>query len=327
MSLILLATSDEEQEKNNDVINHCVEKWFDESKKAAKDDKLRFHGWHLSEWLELLQRAFSNKSIIQHIMGDESCINKESIRFFAELLPSIYGASLDREADELEKRAVKSLLKILLHISNYPKYREELAEYDYVLVIIDGLAKRPQQEVAKHIRYNLQLKPLQDDSKKEKTSMIYISYDSDDKEFCKEFVRALKDKIEIPIWVDYERLEPWEDVWEYSAAAIKSSTVIIAIVSTAYGENSSKFQEIKYAFPTVELVARQKTLITVEAEPNFTFTRSWMKELLGKGTIVQKTDSVNNMASQVWNLILSSRNSQVTCLPHAVVRSQVCMVM
>jgi hypothetical protein len=231
------------------------------------------------------------------------------IQFFPQLLLSIYGVLLDQEADDLERRAAKYLLKILLQISSYSEYQKELTANNQLCVVIESLANRPKQDDAKRIWYNLQQHISMEEPKKEKSSMIYISYDWADQEFCKEFVKDLRDKITIPIWVDYEHVELSDDIWEYSSSQIKSATVIIALVSTAYGESTYKFQELSYIISTNKLRDETKGLIVVKAEANFNFNRSWMTNLLHDKTVIPYENNIANMTYKVREQIVVSKKS------------------
>ncbi|CAF4110447.1 unnamed protein product, partial [Adineta steineri] len=122
---------------------------------------------------------------------------------------------------------------------------------DALCVLIESLAKQPNQDVAKQIWYNLQQpegsEPLPDKSKKETTPKIYISYNWDDEAYCRTFVKALHDNTTVPIWVDIEQTDELEDSWGYAASAIESATVIIVLASSAYVCSNYSYQELLYA--------------------------------------------------------------------------------
>ncbi|CAF1225348.1 unnamed protein product [Adineta steineri] len=94
-------------------------------------------------------------------------------------------SALDPEPDELEKRAVKYLSKILLQISSYPEYLKELIDNSQFCIIIESLANHPKRDNAKRIWSNIQQMISSNELKEEMSSMIYISYDYADEEFCK----------------------------------------------------------------------------------------------------------------------------------------------
>ncbi|CAF4082043.1 unnamed protein product [Adineta steineri] len=265
---------------------------------ANQDVELKSDGYHLSELLELLDRAFANTYVIKHILDDK--INEKSIaiQYFIELFLSFYGALLDPEPDELEKRAVKYLLRILLQISSYPEYLKQLIDNHQFCIIIESLASRPKRDDAKRIWCNIQQIISTNEQKKERSSKIYISYDHTDEEFCKEFVNELRKRTTIPIWVDYEHVDPSDEMWEYVSPNIISATVIIILVSTAYGESTDKFQELSYIISTNKSRDETKGLIVVATEPNFSFNRSWMKDLLHDKTMVLYENNIDHM---IWN--------------------------
>ncbi|CAF1380654.1 unnamed protein product [Adineta steineri] len=297
--LIALATSDEQSEENKKLILNTTENLYQLCKKTDQQDDLSSDGYHLSELLELLDRAFTNTYVIKHILEDKINEQSTAIQYFTELFLSLYGALLDPEPDELEKRAVKYLLRILLQISSYPEYLKQLIDNHQFCIIIESLANRPKRDDVKRIWCNIQQIMSTNERKKEMLSKIYISYDYTDEDFCKEFVKELRKRMTIPIWVDYENVDLSDDMWEYISPNIISATVVIIFVSTAYGENTDKFQELSYIISTNKSRDEKKGLIVVATEPNFTFNRSWMKDLLHDKTMVSYE---NNMGQMAWNV-------------------------
>ncbi|CAF0987056.1 unnamed protein product [Adineta steineri] len=312
--LIALATTDEQSEENKKLILDTSEILYQSCKDANQDVELKSDGYHLSELLELLDRAFANTYVIKHILDDK--INEKSIaiQYFIELFLSFYGALLDPEPDELEKRAVKYLLRILLQISSYPEYLKQLIDNHQFCIIIESLASRPKRDDAKRIWCNIQQIISTNEQKKERSSKIYISYDHTDEEFCKEFVNELRKRTTIPIWVDYEHVDPSDEMWEYVSPNIISATVIIILVSTAYGESTDKFQELSYIISTNKSRDETKGLIVVATEPNFSFNRSWMKDLLHDKTMVLYENNIDHMIWNVCEQISVSKKPRIKCL-------------
>ena len=300
--MIALATSDEQSEENKKLILDTGETLYNSCRKADQEADLRHDGLHLSESLELLHRAFSNTYVIKHIL--EKKVNEEPapIQYFAELLLSFYGTLLDPEPDELERRVAQYSLKILLQISGYPDYLKELIVNNRFCIIVEYLANRPKQDDTKRIWCNIQQIMSPNKPKKVTSSNIYVSYDWADKKFCREFIKELRERITIPIWVDYENVELSEDMWEYSSLQINSAAVIIVLVSTAYGESTDKFQELSYIISTKN---NKKGLLVVEAERDFSFNRCWMRDLLGDETMIHfENNNIARMASKVCEQIV-----------------------
>ncbi|CAF1074757.1 unnamed protein product [Adineta steineri] len=297
-ALIALATSDEQSEENKKLILDTSENLYQLCKKIEQDD-LTFDGCHLSEFLELLDRAFTNTYVIKHILEDKINEKSTAIQYFTELFLSFYGVLLDPEPDELEKRAVKYLLRILLQISSYPEHLKQLIDNHQFCIIIESLANRPKRDDAKRIWCNIQQIMSTNEQKKERSSKIYISYDRTDEEFCKEFVKELRKRTTIPIWVDYENVDMSDDMWEYVSPNIISATVVIILVSTAYVESTDKFQELSYIISTNKSRNEKNGLIVVATEPNFNFNRSWMKDLLHDKTMISYENNIDHM---VWNV-------------------------
>jgi hypothetical protein len=144
--------------------------------------------------------------------------------------------------------------------------------------------------------------------------MIYVSYEWADQEFCKEFVNDLRGKITIPIWVDYEHVELSDDMWEYLSSKITSATVIIVLVSTAYGESTDKFQELSYIISNNKLRDEKNGLIVVKTEPDFKFNRSWMRDLLTDKTVIPYENNIGNITYKVRDQIVVSKKSFFKCL-------------
>ncbi|UJR20242.1 hypothetical protein I4U23_023373 [Adineta vaga] len=311
IALIALATSDEQSEENKKLILDTSVKLYQLCKTAEANVELNCDGYHLSELLELLHRAFINTYVIKHILENKIDEKPTAIQYFAELLLILYGALLDPEPDELEKRAVKYLLKILLQISSYPEYVKQLIDNNQFCIIIESLANRPNRDDAKRIWCNIQQIIVPNKPQKEMLPMIYISYDSTNEDFCKTFIKELRKKVTVPIWVDYEKVDLGEDMWEYISPVIISATVVIILISTAYEDNTDKFQELSYIISTNKSRHETKGLVVVTTEPDFNFKRSWIKDLLYNKIVILYDDNVSYMASKVSEQIGMSKKSLI----------------
>ena len=308
-ALIALATTDDQSEENKKLILDTSETLYRLCKEADRDDELRFGGFHLSEMLELLSRSFKNTYVIEHFLENKIDAKMTPIEYFAQLLLSIYGALLDPEPDELEKLAAEYLLKILLKISSYREYLKELIDNNQFCIIIESLAKRPKRGDAKRILFNIQQMTSPNASGKEMQSMIYVSYHSADEQFCKEFVKELRTKITIPIWVDYDNVELPDEMWDYASPIIRSATVVITLLSTTYGESTEKFQELSYIISTNNSRDENNGLIVVTMEPNFNFKRSWIKDFLHDKTLIPYENNIEHLVSKVSEQISVSKKS------------------
>ncbi|CAF1081176.1 unnamed protein product [Adineta ricciae] len=314
-ALIAVSTSDEQSEENKKLILETSETLYKICKQADKDPDLRCDGYHLSEILELLQRAFANTYVIKHIMEDITDGNSLAIDYFAGLFLSFYGTLLDPDPNDLEKRAIQYLLKVLLQISSYPAYLQQLIDNDRFCIIIEALATRPKQDDAKRIWCHIQEITLRDMPKKETASKIYISYHYTDEEICKEFVKELrKKKIAIQIWVDYENVEVSEDMWEAVSPNIRSASTVIVLASTAYGESMDKFQELSYIMSTNKARDPQKGLVVITTEPNFSSKRSWMNNLLKDHTVIPYENNMGHMVSRLYEQIGIAKKSPFSFL-------------
>ncbi len=333
ISLIALSRSDEEQKQNEGLILQISDNLLIKANKAFKNENWAYDGCHLSEYLYSLQGAFSNTSIVLHILGDPPNINKERIAFFAQLLCSAYGLLFNQDADYLEKLVVKSLLNIILCISNYEQYRIDLVSHKSLYTLIETLAKQPNQDVAKRIWSYFQkyedANLTSDKLEIEKTPKLYISYNWADRNFCKLFIDALRNCTDLPIWVDYEKMNGLQDPWECVASGIDSATIIIVLVSTTYGQSKSNRQELTYALAKTERSNEKKTVIIVDTVPNFKFNRDWMKNLLEKYDKIPYHDNFNELADQVVNhsaLFKHKKHSLIRFLSDNGTQSKVCTI-
>jgi hypothetical protein len=68
---IALVTNHELSEENKIFICEIRKKLYDFCKKADQDEGLTVDGYHLSELLELLHRAFTDTYVIKYIMENQ----------------------------------------------------------------------------------------------------------------------------------------------------------------------------------------------------------------------------------------------------------------
>ena len=312
ITLISLATSNQLNE-NKEFFFGIGETLYDGCRKAGQTIDLRDNGIHLSESLNLLYRVFFNSTcIMKHILDCKTNENPTPIEYFITRLSSFYGTLLDPEPSELEKCVAKYSLKILREISRDPNYKEQLTQNNELWVIIECLASRPKQYVAEAIR--LQIQP-ESSAKELISSSIYVSYDWNDQGFCRQFVKYLSVKISKPIWVNDENVELDEDAWEHSLALIDSAAIIIVLVSTAYAENNLKVEELSYITSACNKSKdMEKSLIIVEAEPEFSFNQHRMSDLIHNETRIPYENNISKMASKVCKLIIPKK-SPFKCLP------------
>jgi hypothetical protein len=330
MLLIALLNSDEEQKEIEDLILKISEDLLVDSKQAYKKKDWRDDSCHLSEYLYPLQRAFSNTSIVRYILGSSPDVKEIEIKFFVDSLCSSYGLLFNQDLDDLDKLVVKSLMNIILCISNYEEYRSVLCSYDFFYILIETLAKQSGRDVAKRIWCNLQIyknsKSSSDRLEKENPSMIYVSYNWTDNKFCEKFVDKLKEQTNIPIWVDYEKADELQDVWECLEPAIHAATIVIILASIAYSQSKSNYQELNY----IKSWEKSKSIIIVETVPNFQFNREWMHSLLTGKENIPYNISTDELVKTVANHSALSRKKNHSSPPSTVdgnTPSRMCTVM
>ena len=312
MTLISLATN-RELEENKEFFFVTGETLYNGCKKAEQSIDLRDNGLHLSESLELLYRVmFNNTHVMKHILDNKTNESPAPVGYFVTLFLSFYGTLLDPEPGELEKRVAKCSLKILRKISRDPDYQKQLTQNNEFCIIIECLASHPKQYVANAIYLQIQSEPSPSEST---LSDIYISCDWNDQGFCQQFVKELRRKISKPILVDDKNVELDDDTWEHSSVMIDSAVVVIILASTAYAENTDKFQELSYITSTCNKSRNtEKRLIVVEAEPDFSFNGFWMSNLLRDEPRIPYEDNISKMASKVCKIVISKK-SPIKCLP------------
>ena len=308
-TLIALVIGPKQTEENIKLIVDTSTKLFQSCMTAGQDSALKHDGYHVSELLGLLYRAFSNSFVRNIILQMQIDDQLTATHAFAKLFLSLYGALLDPEPDELEKLAVKYLLRILLRITRYPEYLKELKDNIQLCVIINSLKNRGKEDEAWHTWYQVKQNISNDKPEEENTPRIYVSYDSTDEEFCKGFVKELRKRISVIISADFEDGESSDETWD-------SATVIIALVSTAYGDSSDELLEISNNISTNKSSNDQQSLIVVEAEPNFQCNQDWMQNLLQDKTRIVHDNNIGSMADEVCMHIVNSNMSlvrYVTC--------------
>jgi len=273
MLLILLCTSDNDQNQNQDLILPASVNLLLSVKLAYAKDDWRHNGCHLSEYLYCLRLAFSNESVIKHVFDS----SESDVKFFADFLCSTYGIMFNQNADDLEKLVIESLLEIILSLSNIETYRRELLSHSTLYIFIQSLSKQQGHDVAKRIWTNFEIEEKKikpsDTTVKQNAEGIFISYNWANRSFCKKFVEELREVIAIPVWVHDESTSQVQDTWESIASSINSATIMIVLVSTAYGQSASNHLELVYACSIIG----KESIIAVEAESNFTFNRSWLE--------------------------------------------------
>ena len=343
MSIIALTTSDDDQKENRELILTVSYKLFFMCKNVVDSSTadLRYKGFHLSELLNSLSGAFSNTLTLRYILGDETAANSERIAFFAKLLVSFYGSLLNQEADYLEEIIGKSLLKILLYISNYENYRAELIKHDQFCVLIECLSNRSEQNIVKRIRCNLNLasncKELSSQQKVKKQPMIFVSYNWnwDDIAICLSLVHELNKLTDIPILVDSEKLGLFEDNLDDISLAIDRATVIIVLLSSAYCESPINFQELTYAVTRsrTELSSERSSYIFLEIEKDTTKKREWLsnlvKDLSKENEIISYDKNQHTLALKIIekNTFLKSKRELIAHSTGTAVQSRVCTIM
>ena len=327
MSLIGLATRDDNLQQIQELIRKVTENLYDMCEKAREDTDLRSNGYHLSDIIDALELAFGNTSIVRHVLGNESNVKTERIEFFVKLFTSFYGLSINQEVDYFEKIIWESLLNILLCISNYVEYRAELHKYDGFCILIEGLTKRPKQDIAKRIWCNLNLDEnsitLSHHPKIKKQPLIYISYNFANEEFCKLFVEKLRKFSKIRIWVDYENVGWSEDLWDCVAPIIQHATIIIVLVSNAYCNSIVSFQELNYAMTLTKTQPQTETVsfIFVETEKGTADQREWISDL-SKDRKIRYKENKDELARAVFK-----HDTLVTNSARTAAQSHICTIL
>lgn len=324
MVLIRLAKSETEQKDNEDVIRTVSTALFDRSKEAAKQSNWEYDGYHLSELLDPLQHTYANAFVVQPIMDKKT----DSIQFFVELFTSVYGILLNQEADDREKLIGKSLMKILLCISNDKQGREVFNNDHAFCVLAESLAKRQKQDIAKRIWANLQTfnttTTLQNQPKRERQPMIYINYNWANIRFCRRFITNLRTFTKIDIWVDHEKVDSSDDMWDHLADIINSATLIIILVSNAYCNSVYNHQELNYVMAKVHTRHEERSVMAVAAEDNFTFSTVLTKSMNKKKPDVSFNQDISVMALET--ITLSKNHSLIPGPPGNTIHSRVCTI-
>ncbi|CAF1003596.1 unnamed protein product [Adineta steineri] len=238
------------------------------------------------------------------------------------------------EKEEDMKELFTMLLIALQRSDGEGNQNEDIILKDALCVLIESLAKQPNQDVAKQIWCNLQQpeesESLPDKSKKEITPRIYISYNWDDEAYCRTFVKALHENTTVPIWVDYEKTDELEDSWEYAAPAIESATVIIVLASSAYVCSNYSYQELLYATLKSSSSSEKKKFIVVNIESDLYLKQTWMSSLLEEKIEIEHNHDTEELARKVADqdpLSNKKKHVLVSCSSGFATQSSVCILM
>ena len=141
IAMIRTLLTDIEEIKNdrtnypNQIVNMLVEL----STKAAKNERCRCSGSHVSEPLTVLVKLLYNNDILEDTMSNntsESSLNAQTIiELFASLLIKFY-PKINLDSDILEKYTCVVVFNFFWLISKYEKYRELIGNHTQLMEIV-----------------------------------------------------------------------------------------------------------------------------------------------------------------------------------------------
>ena len=119
----------------NKVVNILLQLSMD----AAKNDRHRHNGSHVSEPLTVLVKLFYNDEILENTLSNndaQSSVNIRSIvELFASLLKKFY-PKINVETERLESYTCVVILNLFWLISNHEKYRQAISDHQQLMEIV-----------------------------------------------------------------------------------------------------------------------------------------------------------------------------------------------
>ncbi|CAF1675507.1 unnamed protein product [Rotaria magnacalcarata] len=283
MVLALLSTPEElkrDQQGMNIVLNQLLQLVIN----AAKGDRYRRDGFHVSEPLCVLVKMFVVEErtldfILCHAETRPPLDTHSKIRVFASLLFKFADAL--NGTDLLEQFTLTALLNIFWSISFQQSYSAELIQDQEFIAAIRRFVEDDQEnevleqykprsmegvkEAAHGILHNLNLDSKHelvlnrenisaDDfisdaiERKSAKPSIMISYCHADNPFCSQVYDLLcKHSDAFDIWIDRTHCQGVEDLWESIADGMEQASIIVCLLSGQYFESKSCRKEFIYA--------------------------------------------------------------------------------
>ncbi|CAF3800289.1 unnamed protein product, partial [Rotaria sp. Silwood1] len=283
MALALLSTPEElkrDKKGMNIVLNQLLQIVID----AAKSDRYRHDGFHVSEPLGVLVKMFVVEErtldyVLCHAETQPSSDMHSTIRLFASLLFKF--ADVLKGTDRLEQFTLIALLNIFWSISFQEIYASELIQDQELIITIQKFVENDQEEeileqykprsmegvkeAAHGILHNLNRDNKNEiivDKKNESLDAlisnsivgiqmkpsIMISYSHGDDVFCNKVLDLLTKQSNVfEIWIDRTHCQGVEDLWESIADGMEKASIIVCLLSSQYFESKSCRKEFIYA--------------------------------------------------------------------------------
>ncbi|CAF1030998.1 unnamed protein product [Rotaria sordida] len=305
MALALLSTPEQlksDKKGMNVVLNHLLQLVMN----AAKNDRYRCDGFHVSEPLAVMVKMFvvderTLDYVLCHAETEPSSDMFSTIQLFVSLLFDFSQAL--KGTNRLEQFTLIAIFNILWSISFQPNYAPELIknqklietiknfiDENYEEKILEQYKPRSMEgikEAAHGILHNLKI-DNQSETAIDKSGnvldglvpntlnnisskpCIMISYCHDNNTFCDQILSFLSERNDVfDIWIDRTYCQSASDLWESIADGMERSCVIVCLVSRQYFESKSCRKEFIYAADTLK-----KTIVPVLLE-NFK-PRGWL---------------------------------------------------
>ena len=252
---------------------------------AAKGDRFRRNGFHVSEPLGVLVKLFVVEErtldyVLCHAETKPASDMVSTIRLFVSLLDSF--AKARKGDDRLEQFTLIALVNILWSISFQPVYSAELIRHEQMISTIRSLLEHEDQQewleqykprsmesleqAARGILHNLNLDskadvssqgsesaaPIQSSHESEKP-WIMISYCHSDNAFCTRVLDLFASSKESwQVWIDRTHCQAANDLWESIAEGMERASIIVCLLSEQYFESKSCRQEFIYAVDSLK---------------------------------------------------------------------------
>ncbi|CAF3678741.1 unnamed protein product [Rotaria sp. Silwood1] len=308
MALALLSTP-EELKQNKKGMNTVLDQLLQLVIDAAKSDRYRRDGFHISEPLGILVKMFvvderTIDYVLCHAETQPPSDIHSTIHLFASLLFQF--ADVLKAADRVKQFTLLALLNIFWSISFQEDYLSELIQDQELIVAIQKFANNDQgeeileqykprsmegvKEAAHGILHNLNRNNkseiiINDNNtslnvhvsdpigKTPKKPSIMISYAHGDNAFCSQVLDLLNRYSNVfELWIDRTHCQGVEDLWESIADGMEQASIIICLLSNQYFESKSCRKEFVYA--TDSLKKKILPVLIETFEP-----KGWLGEL------------------------------------------------
>ena len=218
--------------------------------------------------------------VLDHAETVPSLTVSSTIAVFVDLLLKFLDALVS--GDKLKQFTCWALLNVLWSISFHERYKTKLKENKDLLPLLSSMAKQGDKILQQYVPRSMEsaskavegilhnlgvftvineiVKDIPENisTVSDAKPMIMISYCHENDAFCDKILAELKKSKDIfDIWIDRDHCTSHEGMWEKIARGIKSSQLVLSLISDAYYGSKSCRKEFNFA------IKRDKYIIPV----------------------------------------------------------------